>query len=854
MKHSFTIAAVLLALILTSHVMAADPDTLARLDEALKAVPTFEHGGNAGPLVDVERIVFRLPTDDPSREAIEKKLLDTLDAAKTADAKRFLCTQLRVIGTRQCVPALGRLLTDPEVSHAAVYALGRMKRVGGVGALRQALDQTSGNLQVGIINALADQGVCQASASFRQLLGSSDPNVARAAARALGRIGGLAEVAQTALIEARSNAAGELALEIDNALLHCADHLVAKDMKDKAAEIYETLYKPNRPMHIRCAGLRGLVITRGEQWLPLLRNAIQGDDLQLRRTAISYAPLTTGDKATLALAAAVGSLPPEDKVLLLRALGNRGDSAAGGVMLLNTNSPDEAVRIAAVEALGRVADAAVVPHLIRVAADAEGQVKKVARASLVNLAGEGVDRKLIDSIVDRKMVGPNPANNPTVCVEAIAALAGRGVTAAVPSLLSIAKHDNESVRREAIAALGSLAGVAGLPAMVQLAVGPALPDDRPALAAAVAKAMSRIEDKDARARPVLAALKTAPAVARPTLVKLLGSAASAEALDVVRTALKGPDAAVKEATVRALADWPDATVADDLLKLVATTADADHKSIALAGFVRMAAADDDPTALYVRVMDLLEKVGDKKLVLEGLGISETSNSSEVLDLTQRFLGDKQLGPTAGLATLRIANRIKDRDAKRARAALDGVIEKVDHQDVRTRAREVVNDMERFDDHILVWVGVGPFTEKDKRAEQVYEIVFEPEKADFKDVKWQRLTKGIGSWNVNLESTFGGFDHFAAYVRTRVWSPVEQEAQLEMGSDDAAKAWLGGKIVWDKYGGGGTTPRQKRVKVKLAKGYNDLILKIVDNEGGCGFCCRLRKPDGTALEGLKFEAP
>ena len=50
-----------------------------------------------------------------------------------------------------------------------------------------------------------------------------------------------------------------------------------------------------------------------------------------------------------------------------------------------------------------------------------------------------------------------------------------------------------------------------------------------------------------------------------------------------------------------------------------------------------------------------------------------------------------------------------------------------------------------------------------------------------------------------------------------------------------------------------SPRQDLVKAKLREGWNELLLKVVDNSGGWSFCCRVRKPDGSALEGLKVEA-
>ncbi len=38
------------------------------------------------------------------------------------------------------------------------------------------------------------------------------------------------------------------------------------------------------------------------------------------------------------------------------------------------------------------------------------------------------------------------------------------------------------------------------------------------------------------------------------------------------------------------------------------------------------------------------------------------------------------------------------------------------------------------------------------------------------------------------------DNRVAYLRTKVWSPKEQKARLELGSDDGVKVWLNGQLV------------------------------------------------------------
>ncbi len=842
MRYAFGAVALITVLAVGLGAVAAEEETLGKLDEALKAAASFEAGGDSGPLRQIEQIVFQLAPGSELRAAVEAKLLVALESATTSDAKRFLCRQLRVIGTEKCVPHLAKLLTDPDLSHMARYALGRLETPDASAALHRALLQTSGKMQAGIINTLADRGCEEAKPDVVRLLTSSEPMVAMAAAAALGRLGG-ADAVQ-ALNAARAKASEELAIEIDNALLGCAEQLAAEGKTDEAAGIYESFYKAGPSPQLRCAGLRGLVLTRGEQTVGLLRNAIQSGDADLQRTAISYVPFAEGDKAAIAFAGVLDSLPPEGQVLLLHALGRRSDaSAASGVMWRATKSEEQAVRIAALEALGKVADASAVDALAQAAAEVEGVEKEVARRSLRLLEADGVDSKLMQSILQ---------GDPKRRVEVIHALAGRGVAAAVGPLVKAAEDDDPSVRQEAIRALGMLAGDSDLGPIVALAVNPKGPDDRSALVEALGKVFLRIEDKASCARPVLAALAKAPAEAKPALVMLLGKSGSAEALRAVRDALASTDAPMRDAAVRALSEWPDASASDDLVELVATADGQEQKQIALEGYVRMAAMSDDPTAMYLQVLKRVERANDKKLVLEGLGLK--SEAPEALQLALDHLDDEDLQATAGLAALRIAHRLRTRDEQLARSALHKVLETVDHEDVHQRAQEVLNDLDKYQDHILQWVAAGPFTEKGKDGAAVYATPFPPEKPGAEGVEWQPITKGIGSWDINLEATFGGLDFCAAYLKTRVWSEIEQEALLEMGSDDGVKAWVNGQVVFDGWNEGSAAPRQKRIKVRLAKGWNELMLKVVDQQGGWVAACRVRKPDGTALEGLKVEAP
>ena len=94
---------------------------------------------------------------------------------------------------------------------------------------------------------------------------------------------------------------------------------------------------------------------------------------------------------------------------------------------------------------------------------------------------------------------------------------------------------------------------------------------------------------------------------------------------------------------------------------------------------------------------------------------------------------------------------------------------------------------------------------------------------------------------------------AAYAMTKVWAPENLKINLEMGSDDHIKAWLNDKIIHQSFSNRSLEPRQSIIPVTLSKGWNLIMLKIVNTSGPWGLCCRIRGRDGNPVEGIKIES-
>jgi hypothetical protein len=118
-------------------------------------------------------------------------------------------------------------------------------------------------------------------------------------------------------------------------------------------------------------------------------------------------------------------------------------------------------------------------------------------------------------------------------------------------------------------------------------------------------------------------------------------------------------------------------------------------------------------------------------------------------------------------------------------------------------------------------------------------------------QWEHVRDPAGY--INLSRMIGG-NNRVAYLFTRINSVVEKEVQLETGSDDGIKVWLNGKPVAAVNASRTAAPGQNKLKIVLSAGWNTLLVKINNGDGGWGGYIRLTTPDGKTVTGVKPEDP
>jgi len=590
--------------------LAADP-TSEQLDKAFKALPAFKIGANAECVTTIHSAVIQSAKDAARRADLEKRLVAVLKADATDDAKAIACRQLFILGTEASVPALAGLLDNPRLSHMARYALEKVPGEAATQALRAALAAAKDDkFRIGLVHTLGRRGDVKSVPAFCELAKSTQPELAGVALAALARLGG--EQAEQAVLAAYPSAGPKLKSAAADACLTVAQRRLASGKTDQARGVYETLYAASSPLAVRIAALQGMLAVSGDSGAAILVKAMTDADPRMQGGGLA-ALRSSPSIPSAALAAELGKLPPGIQPQVVLALADRGQANALPIVLNALKSDNEAVRQAAIEALGSVGDAKCVQTLAVIAASKD-KTADAARSSLNRMGAKGCTEAMIDLLKVAK---------PPVQVELIAALSARNAGEASPALLETASGSDEAVRRASFSALKRLAGPEQAPALVGFLLKGLGDSEAGEAESAALAAIRRTSDESAQCKPVVAAWpRAATPAAKRSLLRLMTKTGGKEALAIVKTACDDGDKDVKDAAVRALIDWPDAQPVQDVLTLAQCAPDETHKVLALRGFVRMIgvsdADDKQMIELYGKAMALAQRADEKKLVLAAL--------------------------------------------------------------------------------------------------------------------------------------------------------------------------------------------------------------------------------------------
>jgi HEAT repeat protein len=614
----------------------------------------------------------------------ESALISVLKSTAAPAEKAVTCKRLAIYGTKDAVPVLAPLLADQELASWARIALEAIPGPESEAALRDALGKLQGKLLVGDINSIAVRRDPKAVSGLVKKLKDADPEVASAAAVALGRIGG-AEAAK-ALSKSLSTAPAAVRAAVAEGCILCGERLLAQGKAADAVKLYDAVRAAEVPQQKMLEATRGAILARQSAGLPLLLDQLRSPDKARFGIGLRTARELPGRAVTEALAAELPRTSPDRQAYLLLALADRSDDAVLPAVVAAAGSGPQKLRLTAIGILDRLGNPASVPALLNAAADSDAALAQPALAALARLSGNEVDAELLTRL-------PSATGKAR---QVLIELAGqRHVDRALPAIVSSAEDSNVGVRAAAVQAIGILGDdkqVAGLAKLLQATQGTKERAD-------IEMALLAISGRSgARAVPSLLPLaQNSDSAVHIIALRVLASAGGPEALAAVKAAVEDKDEAVQDDAVRTLSTWPnnwpeDSGVAEPLLAIAKSSSKTSYQVLALRGYLQYVQGDkqlkdDAKVGKVTEVLPLIKRPEEKRLAIAAVGAIPNAG---VLEMLTTFAADPAVAEDACSAVVKLAGgSLPGVSQEQRQKALEAAAEKATSSATRKKAGELL---------------------------------------------------------------------------------------------------------------------------------------------------------------------
>ena len=634
--------------------------------------------------VPTDRLLAAAADSQSSPAEKERTLIGVLQSQAPADEKAITCKQLAIYGTKDAVPALAPLLSDPRLASWARIALEAIPGPAPEAALRDAMGSLQGKLLIGVINSIAVRRDPKAVSGLIKKLKDADPEVASTAAVALGRIGGAK--AAKALSQSLAVAPAAVRPAIAEGGILCAERFLAQGKSADAVKLYDTVRAANVPRQKMLEATRGAILARQSAGLPLLLEQLRSSDKALFGIGLRTARELPGRAVTEALAAELQRTNPDRQSFLLLALADRSDEAVLPAVVAAAGSSSQKLRFTAVGILDRLGNSSSVPVLLVAAADTDADLAQAALAALARLSGSGVDADLLARL-------PSSTGKTR---QVLILLAGqRHLDRALPAIVKSAGDPDAGVRAAAVQAIGILGDDKQVASLVQLLQSAQSPEE----GAGIEMALLAISGRSgARAVPALLPLaQHRDSALRIIALHVLASAGGPGALAAVKTAVEDKDETVQDEAVRTLSTWPnnwpeDSGVAEPLLALARSGGKTSRQVLALRGYLQYVQGDKqlkdgEKVSKVSEVLPLIKRPEERRLAIAAIAGIPTAGALEVLTT---FAADPAVAEDACSAIVKLAGgNLPGVSKEQRQKALQVAIEKSTSDTTKKKAGELL---------------------------------------------------------------------------------------------------------------------------------------------------------------------
>lgn len=597
--------------------------------------------------LDAMAVHVTRPGAEKERKAFAGVLGKALQSAADSEVKAFLIGEIQLTGGNESVGVLRRYLHDGSLAGPAARALTAIRTPEAENALLGALDASSGESRIAVIQALGEIQSLQAARRILSHASSPDVSLRKTALEALANIGDPSYESVLAGMPVASSPAERI--RSASLYLFYANRLAESGRKDRSLAVSRSLLEKFTGAdegQVRSQALSLIFEALGDAALEDIIKAVESPDKEFRGRALDLAVRIPGEDATARWLSVLPDLPVESQAEVIFMLGRRGDRSALAAVQGKLKSDERTLRLAAIQASAALAGADGLDAIWPLIKTADEEEAAVIKSVLMRFPPETVLPQAVRMIEEARPHGQ---------AALIDILAEREAREHSKKVLSCAEGTDLVARGAALKALEKVVTPPDIPRIINLLLSTDDGAEILLLQNALAAAANLVADPEMRAESLLEELTITPGGKRADLIRPLARIGGFRALNAVWAETQSKDPLLQAIALHTLSNWPDPSVLDLLFQTARNPADRKCRYLALQGIVRLAGnsgfSDKKALGLLKDAMALASEPDEKKLVLESLGNIRTA---EALMMTDRFLDDPAFRTEAAPVAARVA--------------------------------------------------------------------------------------------------------------------------------------------------------------------------------------------------------
>jgi HEAT repeat protein len=576
----------------------------------------------------------------------EKICITYATGQKDFSVKDFFMKQLQLIGGKESAEAMKGYLGNKEICEPALAVITAAGGETAENILAESLKNTDLPCAAAVMNSLALNKSQLAVNEYIKWSSNTNINIKASAYNALAQSG--SPLAYPVLL----NGAKEVSYRWEHTGATASFLKYAKilgqngDIKsmDKICKLIISKCNDNTNIQNKIVALDTYVGFHGiDAMADILRAAAHPND-KFRNAAIRMSLAIPGKEVVTKWIGYFPKAIPSAKPEIISILGIRGDDTALSLVTASLSDEDQAVRIAAAEAIVKINGSESINSLINyMLVFSSTPDQEAVKSALMTVMGSDNMRFLVPVLKE---------GSPAAMKSAIELFAWNKDNKYFPEIVTYALSTEESVKAAAIKALVSLSGSSDQTKLIELLATENNPDYVSNIQTALAAAAGKISDPEKRSSEILKAMVSG--IQKEKIIPVLAKTGGKKALSVVLNEFENGNPGIREICFKTLTGWIDYSASSALYEICAS-GNKTFEAQAFEGYVSQIKStplpDEQKLLLYRKIMPYARSSESKNEVLTEIGKLNTYQS---LFFVSGFLDDPVTSAAAAKAAMYIA--------------------------------------------------------------------------------------------------------------------------------------------------------------------------------------------------------